>query len=400
MDKLKNQNLYQYYYPCVALGYAMTLILTGFRPGVFATAVMLLALGDFVLFKRFRHMQSLDWVLVCYFLYLCVSVIWLVGGGLPFSVFADEFVCSGLPVLFYLAGRWSDKTEKVYLWFLIAVLFLGFLGLILYVLAPQFYVDYLFNWGYISKADVPTMRVRLYSVTGSTVLGALSVAGMAVSGGVVIRFGKRLLGMISILLCFGFAFLSSQRAAMFVAILMLLFFNYLVFFEFKMFARKYFVIELLVIVLGFAAITVLKYDLAYKFAARLLSLPGAVGQRSEQWVAAVNNMHSFWIGNGLGANGHKALEYPLTFVVADGGLVKMFCESGIVGFSFFLYLLITLFRKAAGKVKECFVELSLISALVLISIGSNVLSFQAVTPIFWFAVGTLATKVLTKEEPK
>ena len=122
---------------------------------------------------------------------------------------------------------------------------------------------------------------------------------------------------------------------------------------------------------------------------RLASLPLAVGERSEQWVAAVNNMYSTWLGNGLGANGHRAIGLEDAFVVADGGLVKSYCEQGIFGFSMFIYILILTFKKGLGNIKEYSAEVGIAAIAILQSIGSNILSFQLAVPIFWFAIGRI-----------
>ena len=41
-------------------------------------------------------------------------------------------------------------------------------------------------------------------------------------------------------------------------------------------------------------------------------------------------MKSIWLGNGLGANGHRAIGYT-EHLVADGGIAKLYVESGIIG---------------------------------------------------------------------
>ena len=148
------------------------------------------------------------------------------------------------------------------------------------------------------------------------------------------------------------AFMSNQRSAMVVAILVIVYFNYLIFFEYRAVERKYFFIELAVLAVCFIALCIVSMDTVMKIYYRLVSLPDAIGERSEQWIAAVNNMYSTWLGNGLGANGHRALGIEGAHVIADGGLVKMYCEQGIFGFSIFLYIVILAFRKGVRNVKE------------------------------------------------
>ncbi|MBO4890964.1 MAG: hypothetical protein J5574_08255, partial [Lachnospiraceae bacterium] len=107
-----------------------------------------------------------------------------------------------------------------------------------------------------------------------------------------------------------------------------------------------------------------------------------------QWVAAVNNMYSSWIGNGLGANGHRALGLEDAHVIADGGLVKLYCENGVVGFSLFAYLLVLSLQKGFRDIRRYYVPVGIIIVGLLQSIGSNMLAFQICAPVFWFAVGS------------
>ncbi|HOO27001.1 MAG TPA: hypothetical protein PLU43_00940, partial [Lachnospiraceae bacterium] len=58
-----------------------------------------------------------------------------------------------------------------------------------------------------------------------------------------------------------------------------------------------------------------------------------------------------------------------------------------------------IFIKSTGRLKDCYVELGIISVALLQSIGSNILSFQLAAPIFWFAVGRCAFLIQTRTEP-
>ena len=257
---------------------------------------------------------------------------------------------------------------------------------------------------------------RMDSVVGSTVLGFISVAAMLasipfvmygaapVSGTVERDMGDktgasvkdasgikriRLFGIVSFLINMTVAFMSNQRSAMVVAILVILYFNYLIFFVFRTLDRKYFIVELIIVLAAFAGLCAVRMDAVMKIYYRLVSLPDAIGERSEQWIAAVNNMYSTWLGNGLGANGHKALGIEDAHVIADGGLVKLYCEQGIFGFSMFIYIMILSLRKGLKNLGTSYVELGIVAVALLQSVGSNILAFQLTTPIFWYAVGSI-----------
>ena len=193
--------------------------------------------------------------------------------------------------------------------------------------------------------------------------------------------------VVMIAACLLFAIMANQRSGLVAAGLVLVYVNYLLFFKLGLIPRKYFVYEVVAVATVFALICVVKFEFILKFWYRIISLPTAISQRSEQWVAAVNNMYSSWIGNGLGANGHRALGLEDAHVIADGGLVKLYCENGVIGFSLWIYLLILALSSGVRKIRDNYVEVGIIVVGLLQSIGSNMLAFQICAPVFWFAVG-------------
>lgn len=384
------------YYILAVLLYVFNMFIEAVRPGLFATVCMFGVLAELIIRKRLTLKEFADRLVAAYFLYNALSVIWLLKGGLPVSVYEQEFIVSLLPVIFYFVGRSCNKNENERFLknFIYAVLILGILGIALQIAMPQFYINYSYKLSFVSKADAPTCRVRMDSVVGSTVLGFISVAAMLASipfmmAGSKEKRRKTVFGTAALLINMVVAFMSNQRSAMVVAILVLVYINYLLFFVYRLFDKKYFIAEIIVVAAAFAGLCIVSMDAVMKIYYRLVSLPDAVGERSEQWVAAVNNMYSTWLGNGLGANGHRALGIEGTHVIADGGLVKMYCEQGIFGFSMFIYLVILSFKKSIKEIKEYCVELGIIAVSLLSSVGSNILAFQLTTPIFWYAVGRI-----------
>ena len=115
-------------------------------------------------------------------------------------------------------------------------------------------------------------------------------------------------------------------------------------------------------------------------------------------MAAVNNMYDFWIGNGLGANGHRALGIEDAHVIADGGLVKLYCENGIVGFSLWAYLMFLCLESGVKNIRKYYAETGILVVGILQSIGSNVLAFQICAPIFWFAAGKMMEDIKNRTE--
>ena len=397
------------YYFLAVIGYILTLVFTGFRPGLFGAALIMMVAVELLATNVIPSVKNgnkigsimsdvslLDAVVALYFIYNLLSFIWLTGYGYPFSIYAEEFVASILPIVFYfVAIRTDDRKCEWYKRFLYAVILLGVVSILLYAIAPQFYCDYLFRWNYISKADAQTVRVRMESITGSTVLSYLGVAAMSVSSYFmfdkeVMASKKRILPYVMFVFSLVLVFMANGRAGMVAALLVIVYLNYIIIFKLKLVDKKFFYIEAGAIVLCFIAMLVITPGIVAKFSARLVSLPGAIGQRSEQWIAAANNMKGAWLGNGLGANGHKALPIEGAHVVADGGLVKLFCEEGCFGFGLFVYIMLVLFIKAIKNLEESYAELAVIMTAILMSIGSNIIAFQLCMPVFWFAAGIIS----------
>lgn len=393
-----------WYYPVLCVVYMLTLIsFSVFRPGLAAAFLALLVWTWLFLsgsFPRLKAMSVPDIIMSVWFLYNTISCVWSGIFGMSASVYMGEFFTAVLPMVFYYAASYGEEKNirRFYVLFIASVVVLGLFSMILYFSAPGFYIEYLFKYGFISKADVQTMRVRMVSVTGSTVLGFLGVSAMSVSVRLLLDTKKRLW-----LCAFAYgcliAFMSNQRAAMSAAILVIMYFNIMLFFVYKALDLKYFMAELVLIVLGAAALFIAANGVFMKVFYRLISLPLAIGERSDQWVGAANNMASIWIGNGLGANGHRAIGYA-EHVIADGGLAKLYCEAGIIGLSLFIFLMLLCLKRGFKNIKEYSPEVCLVLMTLIISIGSNTLSFALSVPIFYFAAGMLAKETGRESVPQ
>ena len=436
--KLKSIRIYELYYPLMALVYIMTIVSTRvFRPGNFSAALIII-IWACMLYELCRRkfaknakitdisdaisslqksdspqahsMQPrsvLDSIFSCptedivmslWIIYNIISGIWTTLFGMPLSVYLGELFTTALPMVFYFAGRSGERRDEFYTGFIASVIAIGAVGFIFYVTAPRFFIDYLYNMSYISKADVATSRVRMYSVVGSTLMGYLSAAAMLPSARVIMKTRGRS-GKLIFFVCASLAFMSNQRAAMVAAILVLLYMNYLVFFVFDMIPRKYLRLECAALLFVFAALLLIGRGAAAKVYYRLISLPGAISQRSDQWVGAANNMVNYWLGNGLGANGHRSAPYT-KHMIADGGIAKLYCEMGIIGTSLFIFLLLLCFKKGRLHLERCACELGLVAVTLLIAIGSNVMSFALAVPILYFSIGVIVSEIYADEGAK
>nr|MCR5748434.1 hypothetical protein [Lachnospiraceae bacterium] len=100
----------------------------------------------------------------------------------------------------------------------------------------------------------------------------------------------------------------------------------------------------------------------------------------------VNTTNNIWLGDGLGSRGHRAADYQM-YIVADGGLVKLYSEMGIIGTSMIIFILILVYIKSSRMISKVLPEIAIITAAILMSIGSNVLEIELCAPIVYFALG-------------
>ncbi|MCR4591337.1 MAG: hypothetical protein K5668_11020 [Lachnospiraceae bacterium] len=343
-----------------------------------------------------------DIILTLWLFFNLLSGIWCVGFGLPLSVYLGEVFTTALPMCFYYCGRQEAAGRPFSCNYLISVAGIGLIGIVLFITGPQIYIDYLMKLELISKADIPTMRVRMHSVIGSTLLGFLAAVGIPVSVRMVLESSGRkgkILAAASGLFMLLLAFLSNQRSAMAAAIFVIVFFNFLVFFEYKLFPKKFFAAECAAIVLFAAGLFLVFRGAFMKVYYRLVSLPGSIAQRSDQWVGAANNMKSIWLGNGLGANGHRAIGFS-DHVIADGGIAKLYVESGIIGTSLFVFLMLLILKKGLKNSKLTAPEVCIILVTLLMSIGSNMMSFALSVPVFYYYAGRCVSLYNTAVSPE
>ena len=429
---MNNIRFHNWYYPLVLLSYVLALYFPAvFRPGMASAFFVCLVFAEVALhaisvksdgephgFNLNSFLDSIpteDSVMAIWLLYNILSGIWCIAYGTPAHVFIGELFTTALPMVFYFCGR-NDIREggsgRFNRTFLFSVAVIGLIGIVLFAAAPKYYVDYIKDLGLISKADVSTMRVRMHSVIGSTLMGFLPSIGMLVSvrcfldtegrksaGLPTVSQGSaceynlikrdKILSVLSFFFMLFLAFMSNQRSAMAAAIIIIIYLNILVFFVYRILPKKFFVLECLAAIFGIAAFFFIFKGAFMKVYYRLVSLPGAIAQRSDQWVGAANNMCSIWLGNGLGANGHRAIGIT-EHLIADGGLAKLYVESGIAGTSIFIFLILLLSGKAKNELKLTAPEFGIALIVLLMSIGSNMMSFALSVPVFYYYLGTLS----------
>ena len=439
-------------YPLFTLIYFLYMFFSGIRTGITMTFFLLAGILGICALGYITVKTTEDKVFGAYILYNLLSGIWCVAFGIPVGVFIGEISTTLLPMMLYYAGRGFDEeyAGKYYHGFILAALLMGGIGAVLFIRAPQFYIDFSYVNEFISKADAPTMRVRMNSLVGSGPMGCFVAYSTCASAYFLRKEDKkdRMTGMVYIILSILFSFMANQRSAMFCIILFLVFLNLVDFMVDKNKPLKYLWMEAGAVAALLAGIFIFARGVFEKFRIRLASIPDGFGERSESWIAAVNNMVNFWIGDGLGSHGHRAVDHQY-YIVADGGLVKLYAEMGLIGTSMIIFVVALVYIKsfqrqgitaaaggvaaesaapeesgtaaeipaaaaggaaggasgdrkdpnsedAAEKRKLGLVvpELAIITSAILMSIGSNVLEMELCAPIAYFALGR-AVKLLS-----
>lgn len=456
MDRKFIKNYICLIYPLFTLIYFLYMFFSGIRTGITMTFFLLIGILGICALGYITVKTTEDKVFGAYVLYNLLSGIWCVAFGIPVGVFIGEISTTLLPMMLYYAGRSFDEeyAEKYYHGFILAALLMGGIGAVLFIWAPQFYIDFSYVNEFISKADAPTMRVRMNSLVGSGPMGCF-VAYSTCSSAFFLRKNdkkSRMTGLFYLILSILFSFMANQRSAMFCIILFLIFLNLVDFIVDKNKPMRYLWMEAGAVVALLAGIFIFARGIFEKFRIRLASIPDGFGERSESWIAAVNNMVNFWIGDGLGSHGHRAVDYQY-YIVADGGLVKLYAEMGLIGTSMIIFVVALVYIKsfqkrsiltadaraadgaaaageagtggrsgaddgsaaagrAAGDKKDhgsapvteqrklglVVPELAIITSAILMSIGSNVLEMELCAPIAYFALGR-AVKLLNDDRP-
>jgi len=377
------------YYIFVMAFYFLSMIFPVLRPGVLISAVLcliIIANPNIFTFKlNFFHL-----VLFLYIVYNLFSVIYYFGTSLPVSVFIREVSNSILPVIFFFIGKRTideknlDSFIKIFSW---AGVFCLLVGVYFIFFPNDMYFEYLektianFYIGNYMKDQ------RLNSFLGSTEIGSLSsiLAVVALSYIIKDRLNLKYLLLYSLaVLCVG---LSMQRSAIVISGFMVVIWH-IYGIGIGRINYNFLFAELLFVSIAFIQVFRLHAELLVQVMSRLSAFSTAISERSDTWFNAISNSPNIILGSGLGSVGHKALGFT-KYYVHDGSFFKILAETGIIGFSLFMIMIILTYAKFFSTKKNYRLEISIISILLFQAIGSNVLAFQTLLPVFWFSIGRI-----------
>lgn len=376
--------LVNFYYLFTIIIYFSGIYFPFIRVGVSMSLLMIIGIIILYINKSFSLKNQLDILVFLYIIYNIFSFVFFTFSGLPMSVFIKEFSNSILPIIiFYFFGKINDYNSfyKITLYSLVVCFIIGFY---FQFTVPSNYAIFMNKIDSIGT-DPAHFKVNYRSFLGLTATGSLSALGVLLSFG-ILQKSKFKKGKIMLSICFIALILTFRRAALYTGFFALLWINYLLFFKFKGAKFKLLLLEFLI----FFSFMYYFLDSNPEFLDDLLerfsSLSSAVDERSDSWFNGLSNTQNLLFGDGLGRYGHKAVEYSKLYI-PDGNYFRMIGELGIFGFLLFIFIIFTSIYNALPKLKESYIELGVVIMVCMQAVGSDIISFQLVAPIFWYSIG-------------
>ncbi len=385
--KVKINTLYQIslnYYYVLFLLYTLSLVLPFVKTGALA-AVYMLFISLSILIINAKNGFKVDLIIMLYILYNILSVLWFPFDRLPMIVYLTEIAYSILPICFYFIGN-RNNTDYLFMEkSMNAIYYSLILGIILYIIAPAFYGNYLVDHSLSSNSAVGWIRSALQSVYGVTAVGTFSAIALFYGFMKIIK-DNTLKYKIWVVVVSVTLFMSTRRSAWFAFAVVMLYFHYLLYLKWKKLKLVHFIIELVLILSIIILLNTVFTSELDTLLRRISSMDGAVGERSANWILGILATNNIYLGNGLGSMNHASAAYG-NLGVYDSSYVKMYAETGFIGLILFFIIISKALFKGIRKIEKYYIEIGIITVFLIQAIGSNVLSFQVLAPIFWYSIG-------------
>ncbi len=341
-----------------------------------------------------------------YVFWILLSYIWM--GGDRISCMVMSFGYSILPMLFFIVGRkLTFEEKKNYLNTIITFIRLMLIiSLILWIIMPNFYCEYLINKNWIANKDRFVAKVEarmcMQGVFGATATGFFCAVLFLADLKKILWNNFTRLSVGCFFLDILFLICNSRKSAMLVAFFLMImeFVNY---FKCKHSSSiRPAILLLLSAILCFLFYCVGLYlHLDFNFFMNMLDrfsqagLNKAFSNRSNDNAFALSNMKNYMyiVGNGFGSSGHRADTASGIFIY-DNNWMLIFVETGIIGIVLFISAIIENVHKVILNKRFFSLEFYIVFLGVLQSVTSNMLENQFVTPLFYFALGCCSSWML------
>ena len=339
---------------------------------------------------------------VCY--YFIAAFLSLTGSLIrpyPISFFLTDMYWAYLPIIFYFIGNKSSDDYPIFyersLWAFMFIFIIGFYFLIF----P--------NEKYISRTleilnlhsqynEGTYMYARFASFLDSYHTSNLGVCSLCFGFGLLKFRGNekvvlKFFAYFAIVVSFVAIMLAQQRAAMYVSVLLLMY--YLI----ANSKRNKLAGVFTVVVLGLLLLIALNFYLSFFGENFLEQITGrfskessstVVSSRSNQWMRALEGFYMEPLfGLGVGSGGHLAVASGLKPVVTDGSYFKILLEGGLASFIPFMIIMISSLYRGFRKKKKYYVEFPLLFFFSCSMIGANVIDMPYIIMFMWYIIGRI-----------
>ena len=376
----------------------------------FIVAIMFIA---FHYLPRSHSSYGIKVVVWCFIIYTLTSGFFNLFSNLTLGYLFNEIKMFIIPILFVFVGL-SYTGKDLYIKFLYSTLFCLLMGFLLYVLRPEWYVNFLVrvwndtwysSYQSIENANTIMDAFRFSSFFSSSYAISYysSFALCIVLDDMVKTEEKRLIEkrhvqLTIVISCLFGSILSFHRVAMvFQVFLLVYYFLYCV--KKKNPAIKYFAMMLLglFVVIAVSLPFMVKTDMMERIVERIgdTSFSKAMeGDRTNQNEEAIASWKDVIWGDGTGSKGAFAMQDRLP-AITDGNYTKILVENGVVGLSIFMFMAFMTVKRGIKYFNIYKAELFIVVYTLLSMTGANSLciSYHFVL-IFWFALGRIWNKKL------
>lgn len=329
-------------------------------------------------------------IFVYYIIYQVFTFIFIFFYNYPVSLIPDAVMSGLFPMLFFFVGS-ADKEDslfgndfyKYYFW---GCIFMFVCSIYLFLTMPSWYLEW-----------KSTMVIEEYE-NNLNILGSMS--GFSGSGYLVgytalfsfcyliFKFKTKDANKLDIFLMFIVVFclfFSQVRVAMLMAIVILLWYLLTTLNIKSIVVLLLVVVPVTVVLIRVISNSELLLDLSNIVTSKIEVASN--DKRYETGIELLSQQTNYLFGHGYGSGGHKARSLGL-LGVTDFEIVKVFYETGIIGFIFFFAIA---FKALLKKPRFCF-EFFIVAFYMLAMLIANPLTADAtMSPIFWYAVGRRIT---------
>ena len=355
----------------------------------YAARLLIMAIVAFYAFNVIIHnvnRSSGIRLFLGYFLYACFTLVFLIGNKYASSLITEALMSGLFPMLFFFVGAVDSKEDlfnnKFYKYYFWGCIFMFVCSIYLFVTMPSWYIEWKRTMVIEEYEDNIKIIGSMSGFSGSgylvgyTALFAFCYLLFKYKG----KTAKTIDYLLMMIVVFCLVF-SQARIAIFMAAVILLW--YLA----TSLSLKTFVITIVVtipflivlnhiisnseIISGMFEILTEKVEAA------------SDDKRYETGIALLSEQTNYLFGQGYGTGGHKARSLGL-IGVTDFEYAKLFYETGIIGF---LYFIIIAFKALSKKPRFTF-EFFIIAFYLLAMLIANPLTAEAtMSPVFWYALG-------------